>query len=351
MRSAGGRAAPLPGSGSPAGRSPTSTGAAVRSRANSHAVQHHREHVDADRSHEEAVAVEGELQEHQASFWSRAPATSRAPSRPACRPMVPSRSARRRSNSSPYPARSVRASPPSSTTVRPSPCGVILAQNRRRRTVSEHSSPASSSDREHQRGSLAGVVADLQVDPLAARRRSARRCRRRGGGSGRAAGSPCATFTSAPESTLAWSTAKMDWPRPSSRPRSPRSTSTATSGSFARREHRGDDVAAGRGGRQQPGDRQPGGLALRVVGDAGPLELRGALRQHRGEVDRAPLDGAGALLPVRERHGEPRRVAVPLQVDAVAVEAQRVVDRERERPPRGRARREVLGGLVADVAA
>jgi hypothetical protein len=60
-----------------------------------------------------------------------------------------------------------------------------------------------------------------------------------------------ATFTSAPESTLVWSTVKMDWPRPSSRPRSPRSTSTATCGSSAPGTP-SDDVAAGRVGASSP---------------------------------------------------------------------------------------------------
>src|SRR6185312_9109788 len=175
------------------------------------AVQHHREDVDADRGHVEAVAVERELHQHQLSLRA-------------------SRSARRRSNSSPYPARSVRASPPISTTARPSPEGVILAQNRRRRTVSEHSSPPSSAIAKTSTTSSAGswLTCRLTHWPTPSKRTTVPSSRRRLSPGSRLAR---ATFTSAPESTLPWSTLKIDWPRPSSRPRSPRSTSTATCGS------------------------------------------------------------------------------------------------------------------------
>ena len=72
-------------------------------------------------------------------------------------------------------------------------------------------------------------------------------------------------------------------------------------GVVQRREHRGHDLAARAGGREQAGDRELAGAALLLVRHARAGELRGALRQQRGLVDRPPLDLARPLLAVRDR--------------------------------------------------
>ncbi len=157
-----------------------------------------------------------------------------------------------------------------------------------------------------------------------------------------------ATRVSSPVSSLLRSTVKIDWPRPSSSPRSPRSTSTATSGSSSAGNTDVTTCPPELVGASRPGHGELGGAALLLVRHAGAGELRGALRQQRGLVDRAPLDLTRPLLPVRIGDGEARGVAVPEQVEPAAVGAQRVVHRERRRPPGGRARGEVRRGLEAD---
>ena len=162
---------------------------AVRSRGELPAVQHHREDVDADRGHVEAVAVEGEL--HRASASSFTCRVQQVRPEAVELLAVP---------------RPVGAGEPADLDDRTAAVrrdGVSRAQNRRRRTVSEHSSPTSSAIAKTSTTSSAGVVADLQVHPLARRRRSAptvpssRRDR-----SGRAPGSRAPPAPARPESTL-----------------------------------------------------------------------------------------------------------------------------------------------------
>ena len=156
------------------------------------AVEHHREDVDADRGHEEAVAVEGELHEHQASFSGPGHvAGSVENGRSVGSPLAfsgPGHVA-----GSVDDGRSVRP-PPSDCLeqVRPEavellavprPIGAGEPADLQDRTASpgrgdlrpEPPPPhgeraqqaAEQRDREHQRDQLGGVVADLQVDPLA----------------------------------------------------------------------------------------------------------------------------------------------------------------------------------------
>ena len=91
----------------------------------------------------------------------------------------------------------------------------------------------SSADRGDQHGSLSRVVRHLQRDPVRSHRRSAIVVPSSSVISPPSAGSPAPARTSRPCSTMPWSIAKIDWPRPASTPRSPRYTSTATPGCSA----------------------------------------------------------------------------------------------------------------------
>src|SRR5690606_24631822 len=83
------------------------------------------------------------------------------------------------------------------------------------------------------------------------------------------------------------------------------------------------------------------------VGDAGRVELRRTLRQHRVLVGGPPLDGLRPRLTVGPGHRECRRIAVAQQVNAVTRRAQRGVDLQTVITPRTRG--QVLTRLVPNV--
>ena len=87
-----------------------------------------------------------------------------------------------------------------------------------------------------------------------------------------------------------------------------------------------------------------GGVGIRP---GGRVDARDARGQQRPRIVGPPLHRRGAGLPVGEDHGERRRVAVALQIDAVAADPQRVVDLQPVGPPT--AAGEVAAGLVVDV--
>ena len=69
----------------------------------------------------------------------------------------------------------------------------------------------------------------------------------------------------------------------------------------------------------------PAFLRIRIHA-AGRVEPHGAAGQEGCRIVGLPLQSLGAGFAVRKRDGEGRRVAVPLQVDAIPLDPQRMVD-------------------------